>query len=87
MISDHNEVDWSGYNYFFPAMLAPWHGADGHLCFKKMAPRWWVKSPSGFLRFSGDPLTPDLSLRTSPRLPPQNYTLSFCEIHPLLRLL
>ena len=42
------------------AMLAPWHGADGHPCFrtdsiKNMAPRCWVKSPNGFSIFLRPP--------------------------------
>jgi hypothetical protein len=27
-------------NYFFSAMVAPWHGADGHPCFRTASKTW-----------------------------------------------
>jgi hypothetical protein len=59
-----------GFKLFLSTVLAPWHGVDGHQCFKNMVPRWWVKLPSCFLQFSGDPLTPNTSIPVDPAPPP-----------------
>ena len=36
----HLDQYWSGFKLFFSAMVAPWHGADGHPCFRTVSKTW-----------------------------------------------
>jgi hypothetical protein len=61
-------------NYFFSTMVAPWHGADGHPCFRTASKTWRLavgEIAKWLLQFSGDhhlrhPTHP--SLQTPPLL-------------------